>query len=76
MAPSVNETVKAALNYLLISSYGRTRTYRVASLRAGLVGHILFNMYFDCNMCDLIKYMYLYLFFYCIWWLVLWVLIL
>ena len=37
----------------LIFLHGRYltyRAYRVASLRAGLVGHISYNMYFDWNM--------------------------
>ena len=42
--------VIAASRYRLISSYGRSRTYRVASLRAWPVGRISYNMLFDCNM--------------------------
>ena len=33
----------------LIFLHGRSRTYRVASLRAGPVGRISYNMYFDCK---------------------------
>ena len=40
----------AALSYLLIFSFGRTQTYRVASLCAGPVGHISYNLYFNSNM--------------------------
>ena len=44
----------------LIFLPGRTQTYQVASLRAGPVGHISYNLYFDCKhvryvTCDLIK---------------------
>ena len=35
----------------LIFLHGRSRTYRVASLRAGPVARISYNLYFDCNMC-------------------------
>ena len=34
---------------LLICLHGRSRTYRVASLRAGPVGRISYNLYFDCK---------------------------
>ena len=42
----------------LIFLHGRSRTYRVASLRAGPVGRISYNLYFDCKhvryvTCDL-----------------------
>ena len=37
------------LRCLLIFLHGRSRTYRVASLRAGLVGRISYNLYFDCK---------------------------
>ena len=38
--------------------HGRSRTYRVASMRAGPVGRISYNLYFDCKhvryvTCDL-----------------------
>ena len=36
------------LRCLLIFLHGRSRTYRVASLRAGPVGRISYNLYFDC----------------------------
>ena len=44
----------------LIFLHGRSRTYRVASLRAGPVGRISYNLYFDCKhvryvTCDLIN---------------------
>ena len=44
----------------LIFLHGRSRTYRVASLRAGPVGRISYNLYFDCKhvryvICDLIN---------------------
>ena len=44
----------------LIFWHGRSRTYRVASLRAGPVGHISYKLYFDCKYvryvtCDLIN---------------------
>ena len=44
----------------LIFLYGCSRTYRVASLRAGPVGRISYNLYFDCKhvrsvTCDLIN---------------------
>ena len=44
----------------LIFLHGRYRTYRVASLRAGPVGRISYNLYFDCKhvryvTCDLIN---------------------
>ena len=44
----------------LIFLHGRSRTYRVASLRAGPVGCISYNLYFDCKhvryvTCDLIN---------------------
>ena len=37
------------LRCLLIFLHGRSRTYRVASLRAGPVGRISYNLYFDCK---------------------------
>ena len=42
----------------LIFLHGFSRTYRVASLRAGPVGRISYNLYFDCKhvrsvTCDL-----------------------
>ena len=48
------------LRCLLIFLHGRSRTYRVASLCAGPVGRISYNMYFDCKhvrsvTCDLIN---------------------
>ena len=44
----------------LIFLHGRSRTYRVATLRAGPVGRISYNLYFDCKhvryvTCDLIN---------------------
>ena len=33
----------------LIFLHGRSRTHRVASMRAGPVGRISYNMYFDCQ---------------------------
>ena len=41
----------------LIFLHGWSRTYRVASLRAGPVGRISYNLYFDCKhvTCDLIN---------------------
>ena len=44
----------------LIFLRGCSRTYRVASLRAGPVGRISYNLYFDCKhvrsvTCDLIN---------------------
>ena len=44
----------------LIFLHGCSRTYRVASLRAGPVGRISYNLYFDCKhvrsvTCDLIN---------------------
>ena len=44
----------------LIFLHFRSRTYRVASLRAGPVGRISYNLYFDCKyvryvICDLIN---------------------
>ena len=53
----------------LIFLHGCSRTYRVASLRAGPVGRISYNLYFDCKRarsvtCDLINeytfYIYIY----------------
>ena len=48
------------LRCLLIFLHGRSRTHRVASLRAGPVGRISYNMYFDCKLvryvtCDSIN---------------------
>ena len=37
------------LRCLLIFLHGRSRTYRVASLCAGPVGRISYNLYFDCK---------------------------
>ena len=53
------------LRCLLIFLHGRSRTYRVASLRAGPVGRISYNLYFDCKhvryvTCDFNKRIYLY----------------
>ena len=44
----------------LIFLHGCSQTYRVASLRAGPVGRISYNLYFDCKhvrsvTCDLIN---------------------
>ena len=44
----------------LIFLQGRSRTYCVASLRAGPVGRISYNLYFDCKhvryvTCDLMS---------------------
>ena len=44
----------------LIFLHGRSQTYRVASLLAGPVGRISYNLYFDCKhvryvTCDLIN---------------------
>ena len=45
-----NDTVFSCnLRCLLIFLHGRSRTYRVASLRAGPVGRISYNLYFDCK---------------------------
>ena len=49
---------------LLIFLHGCSRTYRVASLRAGPVGRISYNLYFDCKhvryvTCDFNKRIYL-----------------
>ena len=52
----------------LIFLHGCSRTYREASLRAGPVGRISYNLYFDFKLvrsvtCDLInEYIYIYLF--------------
>ena len=51
------------LRCLLIFLHGRSRTYRVASLRAGPVGRISYNLYFDCKhvryvTCDFNKRIY------------------
>ena len=48
------------LRFRLIFSHGCFRTYCVASLRAGPVGRISYNLYFDCKhvrsvTCDLIN---------------------
>ena len=56
------------LRCLLIFFHGRSRTYRVASLRAGPVGRISYNLYFDCKhvryvTCDFNKRIYLYFYF-------------
>ena len=45
--------------------HGRSRTYRVASLRAGPVGRISYNLYFDCKhvryvTCDFNKQIYFF----------------
>ena len=37
----------------LIFLHGRSRTHRVAGLRAGPVGGISYNLYFDYNMCGM-----------------------
>ena len=37
------------LRCLLIFLHGRSRAYLVASLRAGPVGRISYNLYFDCK---------------------------
>ena len=52
------------LSCLLIFLHGRSRTCRVASLRAGPVGRISYNLYFDCKharyvTCDFNKRIYL-----------------
>ena len=54
------------LRCLLIFLHGRSRTYRVASLRAGPVGRISHNLYFDCKhvryvTCDFNKRIYFYI---------------
>ena len=54
------------LRCLLIFLHGRSRTYRVASLRAGPVGRISYNLYFDCKpvryvTCDFNKRIYFFL---------------
>ena len=60
-----NDTVFSCnLRCLLIFLHGRSRTYRVASLRAGPVGRISYNLYFDCKhvryvTCDFNKRIYL-----------------
>ena len=51
------------LRCLLIFLHGRSRTYRVASLCAGPVGRISYNLYFDCKhvryvTCDFNKRIY------------------
>ena len=48
------------LRCLLISLHGCSRTYRVASLRAGPMCSIPYNLYFDCKhvryvICDFNK---------------------
>ena len=59
-----NDTVFSCnLRCLLIFLHGRSRTYRVASLRAGPVGRISYNLYFDCKhvwyvTCDFNKRIY------------------
>ena len=61
MAPSGKDIVFSCnLRCLLICLHGRSRTHRVASLRAGPVGRILYNLYFNCELvryvtCDLIN---------------------
>ena len=55
------------LRCLLIFLHGRSRTYRVARLRAGPVGRISYNLYFDGKhvryvTCDFNKRIYLYLY--------------
>ena len=50
---------------LLIFLHGRSRTYRVASLHAGPVGRISYNLYFDCKhvryvTCDFNKRIYFF----------------
>ena len=55
------------LRCLLIFLHGRSRTYRVASLCAGPVGRISYNLYFDCKhvryvTCDFNKRIYFYFF--------------
>ena len=57
MAPS-EERYCVQLQFAL--PVGRPRTHRVASLRAGPVGRISYNLYFDCKLvryvtCDLIN---------------------
>jgi len=50
MAPSENYIVFSCnLRCLLIFLHGRSRTYRVASLRAVPVSRISYNLYFDCK---------------------------
>ena len=55
------------LRCLLIFLHGCSQTYRVASLRAGPVGRISYNLHFDCKhvrsvTCDLInEYTFLFL---------------
>ena len=44
------------LRCLLIFLHGRSRTYLVASLRAGPVGRISYNLYFDCKHVRYIMY--------------------
>ena len=51
------------LRCMLIFLHGCSRTYRVASLRAGPVGRISYNLYFDCKhvryvTCDFNKRIY------------------
>ena len=53
------------LRCLLIFLHGRSRTYRVASRRAGPVGRISYNLYFDCKhvryvTCDFNKRIYFF----------------
>ena len=61
-----NDTVFSCnLRCLLIFLHGRSRTYRVASLRAGPVGRISYNLYFDCKhvryvTCDFNKRIYFF----------------
>ena len=72
-----NDTVFSCnLRCLLNSLHGRSRTYRVASLRAGPVGRISYNLYFDCKhvryvTCDFNKRIYFFfmteLFVLCAW---------
>ena len=56
-------TFSCNLRRKLIFLHGRSRTYRVASLRAGLVGRISYNLYFNCKhvryvTCDVNKRIY------------------
>ena len=61
-----NDTVFSCnLRCLLIFLHGCSRTYRVASLRAGPVGRISYNLYFDCKhvryvTCDFNKQIYFF----------------
>ena len=61
MAPSEKDIVSSCnLRCQLIFLHGRSQNYRVARLRAGLVGRTSYNLYFDCEQvwyvtCDLIN---------------------